>query len=118
MPDRKPSALIKDILNCIERIGLYIDGLSSEAFAANYMAMEACLYNVQVIGEAVSKLPDDIKKSELKIPWGLMKRMRNRLIHEYFGTDPDIVWKVIKNELPAMMKALEEIYERLIDENR
>ncbi len=118
MPDRKPSALTKDILNCIDRIAFYADSLSSETFAANYMAIEACLYNLQVIGEAVSKLPDDMKKSELKIPWGLMKGMRNRLIHEYFGTDPDIVWKVIKNELPLMVKDLEEIYGRLIEENR
>lgn len=118
MSERKASALINDILNCISHISLYTDGLSSETFAADYMVLEACLYNMQVIGEAVSKLPADIKKSELNIPWSLIKGMRNRLIHEYFGTDPDIVWKVIKNELPAMITDLEEIYERLIDVNR
>lgn len=69
MSDRKPSALIKDILNCIEGISLYTDGLPSETFATNYMVMEACLYNIQVIGEAVSKLPGDVKKRELKISW-------------------------------------------------
>jgi uncharacterized protein with HEPN domain len=118
MFDRKPSALIKDILNCINKIGLYTKGFSSETFSANYMVVEACLYNLQVIGEAVSKLPDDIKKTEANIPWNLIKGMRNRLIHEYFGTDPDIVWRVIKNELPAMMKELEEINQRLVKGSR
>jgi uncharacterized protein with HEPN domain len=82
------------------------------------MVMEACPHNLQVIGEAVSKLPDDLKKSQLKIPWGLMKGMRNRLIHKYFGTDVQIVWTVIKNELPSMIKDLEEIYLRLMQENK
>ncbi len=57
------------------------------------------------------------KNEDPKISLGLMKGMRNRLVYEYFGTDPDIVWKVIKNELPAMMKDPEEIYKRLIEEN-
>lgn len=68
MSERKPSALIKDILNSIDRIRTYTNGLSFETFAANYMVLEACLYNIQIVGEAVSKLPDSIKKSEPGIP--------------------------------------------------
>ena len=117
MSERKPSALIMDILNSIKRINTYTNGLSFQTFAANYMVLEACLYNIQVIGEAVSKLPDDIKKSEPGVPWTLIKGMRNRLIHEYFGTDVEIVWKVIKNELPEMINDLEKMYATLIDKN-
>ena len=87
MSKRKSSALIKDILTCIEHISSYTDGLSLESFAVNYLVIEACLYNIQVIGEAVSNLPESLKSSEPKIPWILIKGMRNRLIHEYFGTD-------------------------------
>lgn len=68
------------------------------------MVLEACLYNIQVIEEVVFKLPEDIKMQESQILWALIKGMRNRLIHEYFGTDTEIVWKVIKNELPTMIK--------------
>ena len=65
------------------------------------MAVEACLYNIQVIGEAVSHLPEEAKEKEKSIPWVLIKGMRNRLIHEYFGTDLPLVWNVIKmNFLP------------------
>lgn len=118
MSERKPSVLIKDILNCIEHVSTYTNDLSFETFAANYMVLEACLYNIQVIGEAVSKLPDDIKTQKSQIPWTLIKGMRNRLIHEYFGTDTEIVWKVIKIELPAMIRNLEKIYTALVHESR
>ena len=48
----------------------------------------------------VSKLPEEVKEISADIPWTLIKGMRNRLIHEYFGTDLQLVWNVIKNELP------------------
>ena len=82
------------------------------------MAVEACLYNIQVIGEAVSKLPEDVKENERQIPWVLIKGMRNRLIHEYFGTDLNLVWNVIKNELTSFATELKKIRENLIKEYR
>ena len=68
MPERIPSAIIGDILNCIDRIGTYTDGLSFDDFSKNFMAVEACLYNIQVIGEAVSHLPVEVKEKETQIP--------------------------------------------------
>jgi uncharacterized protein with HEPN domain len=82
------------------------------------MAIEACLYNIQIIGEVVSQLPDDVKQNEPKIPWILIKGMRNRLIHEYFGTDLPVVWNVIKNELPPFKDELQRIYNNLHDQGR
>ena len=114
MPDRKPSAIIRDILQSIEHIQLYTTDLSYENFTHHFMAVEACLYNIQVIGEAVSQLPAHIKESEPSIPWALMKAMRNRLIHEYFGTDLALVWNVIKNELPAYKQTFEKIHAALL----
>lgn len=101
MSKRVPSIVVKDILQCIERIQLYTSNLSFEAFSANFMAIEACLYNIQIIGEAVTQLADDVKQREAGIPWTLIKGMRNRLIHEYFGTDLPVVWNVIENDLPG-----------------
>ena len=60
------------------------------------MIVEACLYNIQVIGEAVAKIPEDVKKGEQSIPWILIKGMRNRLIHDYIGTDFSLVWNVLR----------------------
>lgn len=73
------------------------------------MVTEACLYNIQVIGEAVVHLPDELKQKETAIPWKLMKGMRNRLIHEYFGTDLPLVWRVIKEDIPSFEATLQTI---------
>ena len=116
MPERKPSAYIKDILNSISRIHLYTRDISFDEFSKNFMAVEACLYNIQVIGEAVSRLPENLKEQETHIPWVLIKGMRNRLIHEYFGTDLPVVWHVIKNELPTFKNELERIQKVLLKE--
>ncbi len=118
MSERKPSVIIKDILNCIDHIQLYVANLTFAEFSENFMLTEACLYNIQVIGEAVSKIPDDIKENEKQIPWQLIKGMRNRLIHEYFGTDLQLVWNVIKNELPSFRNQPERISNSLKIQNR
>jgi uncharacterized protein with HEPN domain len=118
MSERKPSAIIKDILNCIDHIQLFTGNLTFTEFSGNFMVTEACLYNIQVIGEAVSRVPDDIKEAEKQIPWQLIKGMRNRLIHEYFGTDLQLVWNVIKNELPSFRDNPEKINNSLKLQNR
>ena len=70
------------------------------------MIVEACLYNIQIIGEAVSKLSEEVKKDNPDIPWILIKGMRNRLIHDYIGTDLQLVWNIIINELPSFSQRL------------
>lgn len=97
---------------------MYTGNLTFMEFSGDFMVTEACLYNIQVIGEAVSKIPDDIKENEKQIPWPLIKGMRNRLIHEYFGTDLQLVWNVIKNELPSFRNELERISNSLKMQNR
>ncbi len=118
MSERRPSVIIGDILQCIDHTQSYTANLTFEDFVANFMVTEACLYNIQIIGEAVSKLPDDVRESEKQIPWQLIKGMRNRLIHEYFGTDLQLVWNVIKNELPSFSDELQRIYKSLKTQNR
>jgi uncharacterized protein with HEPN domain len=118
MSERKPSTIINDILKCIDHIQVYTADLSFDDFSSNFMALEACLYNIQVIGEAVSHLPEDIRQQEAQIPWVLIKGMRNRLIHEYFGTDLQLVWNVIKNELPTFKNDLKRIHSDLMQQGK
>lgn len=118
MSKRVPSIVINDILYCIDHIELYTEKLSFEDFTSNFMVIEACLYNIQIIGEAVSQLPDDVRNDNQQIPWTLIKGMRNRLIHEYFGTDLPVVWNVIKNDLPTFKLDLQSIYKNLVDQGR
>lgn len=118
MSKRVPSLVINDILYCIDHIENYTGKLLFEDFTSNFMVIEACLYNIQIIGEAVTQLPEDIKNNHPQIPWSLIKGMRNRLIHEYFGTDLPIVWNVIKNDLPAIKEDLKLIHKQLLGQGR
>jgi uncharacterized protein with HEPN domain len=79
------------------------------------MVIEACLYNLQVMGEALTKIPDNIKNNNSEIPWALIKGTRNRLIHEYFGTDLQIIWDIIKTEVSILKPKFQDIYDRLIE---
>jgi uncharacterized protein with HEPN domain len=117
MSELIPSAFINDILRCIEHIEKYTENLSFDDFSADFMVIEACLYNIQIIGEAASRLSDDVKTSNAHIPWALIKGMRNRLIHEYFGTDLPVVWNVIKNDLPGFKQELKAIQIQLKKKN-
>jgi uncharacterized protein with HEPN domain len=118
MSKRTPSVAIGDILQCIDHIESYTAKLSFEDFSTNFMVLEACLYNIQIIGEAVNQLADDVKAENPQVPWILIKGMRNRLIHEYFGTDLSLVWNVITGDLPEFKEALKIIQNKLQNENR
>lgn len=115
MPERKPSAILEDILTCIDHIQSYTNGLSFEQFSAHFKTVEACLYNLQAIGEAVSVLPQAVKQENPHVKWTAIKGMRNRLIHEYFGTDLQLVWNVIQDGLPELNIQLKELHAVLLE---
>jgi uncharacterized protein with HEPN domain len=118
MSKRLPSLVINDILYCIDHIELYTSKLTFEDFSSNFMVVEACLYNIQIIGEGAAQLSDDVKTNNSQVPWALIKGMRNRLIHEYFGTDLPVVWNVIKNDLPTFKSDLQVIQKELVATGR
>ena len=118
MSKRTSSIIVGDILRCIDHIQSYTEKLSFDDFSSNFMVVEACLYNIQIIGEAVNHLADDIKEANPQVPWILIKGMRNRLIHEYFGTDLPVVWNVIKNDLPTFKSDLQSIYKVLVEQGQ
>lgn len=66
---------------------------------------------MEVIGEAVKKVPEDVKNRHSEIPWKNMSGMRDKLIHEYFGVDEEIVWKVVSEELPPLKSLFQKIFE-------
>ena len=81
MPDRKSSAIIKDILNCIDHIQNYTANFSFDDFSKNFMVVEACLYNIQIIGEAVSHLP------VVTLPADRIERTKNGLSTRVLNTE-------------------------------
>jgi len=99
MSKRDPHILVNDILIAIEKIGRFTAGMNHESFLKDEKTIDAVVRNIEVIGEAVRQLPADFKDSNAHIPWNLIGGMRNRIVHEYFGLDLEIIWQVIEHDL-------------------
>jgi len=104
---------VEDIRDSLEKIERYIKGLSYEEFIENEIVIDAVIRNLEVIGEASTNIPEDIRKKYSVIPWKRMIGLRNIMIHGYFGVDLGIIWEIITRNLPEtkplIMKILEEI---------
>lgn len=110
MRKNRPSKLyIKDILDSIKKIREYSKGLTFEEFRVKKIVIDAVVRNFEIIGEAVKNISEDIKSRNREIPWKEISGMRNKVIHEYFGVDLDIVWKTI-DSLPAVEALFKKIY--------
>lgn len=84
------------------------EGLSQDEFLEDATLQRAFVRSLEVIGEAVKQLPTEFRISEPRIDWRRIAGMRDRLIHDYFGVDYDIVWDVIRNQLPDLRRVIEE----------
>ena len=82
-----------------------------DAFLSDPMIQDAALRNLEVIGEAAKSLSPGFRDAHAEIPWKLMAGMRDRLIHEYFGVDLELVWQVVARELPEIASKIDSILE-------
>ena len=104
--NRNYSMYLDDIILSMSRITEYIEGFSFEQFKKDYKTVDAVIRNFEIIGEAANKVPDTIKEKYPDVPWSEMYLLRNKVSHEYFGIDYDIIWDVITNELPNNMNQI------------
>jgi uncharacterized protein with HEPN domain len=84
-----------------------------DAFLRETMRQDAIIRKLEVIGEAVKQLSDNTRNARPDIPWRRVAGMRDRLIHQYFGVDLDLVWNVVGQELAALAAAVEDLLARL-----
>lgn len=103
---RDYSLYLKDILKAIESIEGFAVGLDYDSFVADDKTMSAVIRKLEIIGEAVKQLPEEIVVQHPEIPWKSIAGMRDRLIHSYFGVDPYLVWQTIHNRLPSLKAAV------------
>jgi len=71
------------------------------------MIIDAVVRNIEIIGEASSKIPEAIKNNFSEIPWIKLKGIRNRIVHDYFGVDVNIIWEIIQKDLVELKKQIE-----------
>jgi uncharacterized protein with HEPN domain len=108
-----PIPHLEDILSSISWIEDYSSGLTLEEILGNQMVQDAIVRRIEIIGEAVGRLPDNIKKENALVPWQDIKDMRNKLIHDYGHVDMELVWAVVERDLPKLKTSLQEILEYL-----
>ena len=109
MSKRHWRLLVEDILECIERIEQYVAGLQLAAFKASQITVDATVRNLEVIGEASRNIPEDVKEAHPELEWAKIVGLRNRVVHEYFGVDLDIIWRIVDDELPALKAKMREL---------
>ncbi len=110
MSKRKDSAVIQDIKEAISRIISYTSEIEYDAFVNNYQVQDAVIRNIEILGEAAKLLSNEMKEQYQDIPWKEIAGTRDKLIHDYFGVNIDIVWDIAKNEILTL-------FQKLIDEN-
>ena len=98
-----------DILNAVNDIEVFIKDIDFETFVNSREKIYATIYCLQIIGEAVKNLPEEIKEGYPEIPWRKVAGMRDRLIHGYFTVDFDKVWETIKRDLLPLKKTITKI---------
>jgi len=110
--DKDDAVYLEDILACIGKIKEFTKGMDFGKFGKNLLVQDAVLRNIEVMGEAASKLPESTRKKHPEVEWRKIIGMRNKLIHGYDDVDAEIVWNVVEKDLPDFERKI-----RLLREN-
>jgi uncharacterized protein with HEPN domain len=106
MSERATHLLLDDIRQSIDRIEEYVSGMSLDDFSRDQKSIDAVARNLEIMGEAANRLPDEFKESHADIEWYKIVGLRHRIVHEYFGVDLEIVWRILRKDLPELRRSL------------
>jgi uncharacterized protein with HEPN domain len=103
---KDPLVFIEHILESIDSIKEYIEGLSKEDFFSSKEKQDAILRRIEIIGEAVKNLPEDVKSKHSEVPWKKITGMRDIVVHNYFGVDLNLTWKIATTDIDELKTTL------------
>lgn len=107
--DREWRFYLDDMIGFAEKVIAYTDGLDQERFVDSGLNYDATIRNLELIGEAASNIPDEVRQSYPQIPWRMLVATRNKLIHGYLGIDNDTLWSIIQGDVPVLLKELHKL---------
>jgi len=113
MSKRTPNLLLEDILDSAERIVEYTEGMTFLDFSKDNKTIDAVIRNFEIIGEASHLLPDHLKETYSSVDWFRIRGFRNRIVHDYFGVDIEIVWKISCEQIPELITKISNILQSL-----
>lgn len=109
MSKRPTPLLLDDMQEAIERIERYTKSMTHEAFIHDEKTVDAVARNLEIIGEAANRLPEDFTRQHSHIPWPQIVGLRHRIVHDYFGIDLTLVWQILQQDLPAFKAQLRQL---------
>jgi len=106
MAKRQLRVYFDDIIESIELIERFVAGVTQPGFEANVEKQDAVIRRLAIIGEAIKKVPDDIRASHPEVPWRDAAGLRDVVVHEYFGVSLEVIWGVAVRELPLLKQKI------------
>jgi uncharacterized protein with HEPN domain len=106
---KDPNILLKHILESIDILESYIKDLSKDEYLQSVAIQDSTERRLQVIGEAVSQLPQSFKDKHPNLAWAKIAALRNRLVHEYFDVDHVLVWEILSNHVPKFKLQVQKL---------
>lgn len=100
---------VDDMIAFAEKVLTYTAGLDQSAFVANTLVYDATLRNLELIGEAATHVPDDVRQAHPEVPWRMVIATRNRLVHAYLGIDNDTLWSIVVTDVTALLPMLRAV---------
>lgn len=113
MSERDTLLLLDDMLQAANKIKRYTKNLDLNSFSSDEKTIDAVVRNFEIIGEAANRISEEFRSGNSEIDWKRIRGFRNRIVHDYFGIDYEIVWTIIETYLDELIDWLETI----IDEN-
>lgn len=113
MSERSQELFLSDILESIDAIQSYLTGSDFDYFRTDRKTFSATIRELEIIGEAIRNISDDIKAQYPEVLWQEIRSFRNKITHEYFGVDVNIVWDIVQNELELLKVQTSDILESL-----
>ena len=113
MSERRWQFYIDDMIDFAEKVLAYTAGFDQSRFVASGLTYDATVRNLELLGEAASHVPQEVRASAPEIPWRQIIATRNRLIHAYLGIDNDILWNIIEEDIHALLPNLKQLKKRL-----
>ena len=109
---KTPKVYLYDIIESIGAIEEYIDGRKKEDLLSERRLQDLVVRRLQIIGEAANRIPESVQNDHLEIPWQEIKGLRNVIIHDYAEIDFELIWIVIKKDLPELKANAKKIMEK------